>query len=73
MNYESTQNGMKRITSKHIMNHGSALNLAGEVHSTERHVYMWSQNCLMKVTDAESVDLEYAKKIIIEEIERRNK
>jgi hypothetical protein len=70
--YESVPDGLGRITSTTIENHGNGLNFVDEIHSSEWGIYLWGENCLRKIYDLDDFGFEKLLEIVKKEEQRRN-
>jgi hypothetical protein len=69
---EWTENGLGRVTSATLLNHGNCVNWVDEVHSMEQRFYSWSGNCLRPLAKLSDGELQNATDLLDEERRRRS-
>jgi hypothetical protein len=70
--YESHQDGLRRITDAIVGNRGNGLNFVDAIHSREWGVYLWGENCLRKINDLDDFGFEKLQELVANEELRRN-
>jgi hypothetical protein len=65
--------GSNRRTHHALGHTANAVNYCGEVHSSDRRIYLWSGNRLCELSLAQGDEVEFAETAIADEKERRSR
>ena len=71
--YIPTPEGVLRQKFADVLNYGCAIKHAGEVHSNEESIFVWTDNALRTLDDLNEDELSAAKKLFDSLYERRIK
>lgn len=63
--------GAKRVRSATVLNAGGGLQHAGEVHSTDEQIFVWSGNCLRTLDELNDEQVTGAKQLFEHLLENR--
>ena len=61
--HATTPQGLKRVRSHSVLNHGNGLRHAGEVHSNDETVFIWGGNCLQTLAELDDKQVAGAKRL----------
>lgn len=71
--WRSEPEGLKRNTSRNILNYGACINYVDEVHSSDTRIYVWIENRMCALYELDDDGFECVKHLMEEESKKRCK